>query len=35
VLRDVKLGDAGVYIARDEIHGQEASAKLTVIGMSA
>ena len=35
VIRDVTLNDAGLYIVRDEIHGREASAKLTVIGMSA
>jgi len=32
VIREVKLSDAGLFIARDAIHGLEASANLTVIG---
>ena len=35
LIRDVTLNDAGLYIARDEIHVREASAKLTVIGLYA
>jgi len=33
VIRNIRLRDAGLYTASDEIHALHASANLTVIGL--